>query len=117
MIGLHDSNNNTVQEPEVLKPICDCINSSIETEVDNFSATPKTLTTENIKLKPKIQTETNQANAIAAFNRSQQKSLNIEYSTKSACTVPSSIRLHCEDENFEDRKNAEKRIHLYERRK
>ena len=50
-------------------------------------------------------------------NRPKQLNLNIQFSSRSTYPIPSSIRLHCNDEKFEDRKNAEKRVHLYERRR
>ena len=49
--------------------------------------------------------------------RPKQLNLNIQFSSDSSYPIPKSIRLHCDDDKSDDRKNAEKRIHLYERKR
>ena len=49
--------------------------------------------------------------------RPKNLNLNIQFSSDSTYPIPSSIRLQCDDDKSEDRKNAEKRVHLYERKR
>ena len=59
----------------------------------------------------------NQSNEKIGPTRPKQLSLNSQFSSNSNYPIPSSIRLQCANDEFEERKNAEKRVHLYERRK
>ena len=49
--------------------------------------------------------------------RPKNLNLNIQFSSDSTYPIPSSIRLQCDDDKSADRKNAEKRVHLYERKR
>ena len=121
---LDDPNNNNIHilqdtstNETLNKTEKNSLSSAINSNEDHYGVDSLTA---NDKPSPKSAIFSNQIEprfSKELTSRPKQLNLNIQFSSDSTYPIPSSIRLHCDDDKSEDRRNAEKRVHLYERKR